>query len=191
MAQIILVHHARGLTDGVRALAKQIAAGGHTVHTPDLYDGRVFDTDADALAHLDELGDEFLARGIAATAEHRSASVIAGIGAGLRPAFKAAQTVPAFRACIGVSAALPMNAYAPLWMPHVALQLHLASRDPWVIDDALPLARSYAATTEQPDHPADLFEYDTDAHLFMDTTDPGYDPALTETLVRRIHELLA
>jgi dienelactone hydrolase len=36
MADVILFHHVQGLTDGVRAFAGQLRAGGHTVHTPDL-----------------------------------------------------------------------------------------------------------------------------------------------------------
>ena len=58
MAQIVLFHHALGLTDGVRALAEQIAGGGHTVHTPDLYDGRTFATVDEGVAHAQHLGFE-------------------------------------------------------------------------------------------------------------------------------------
>ena len=39
MAEVVLFHHVQGLTDGVRAFADQLRAGGHTVHTPDLFDG--------------------------------------------------------------------------------------------------------------------------------------------------------
>lgn len=191
MSQILLFHHALGLTDGVRALAEKIEAGGHTVHLPDLYDGRCFTTGQDGLAYLREVGmEQIVARGVAAAAEHRQASVVAGISMGARPAFKAAQTVPAFRACITMSAALPLNAYAPLWMPHVALQVHLAAQDLWVQEEDLPLARSYAGSAERPEGPADLFEYDTAGHLFMDSTTAEYDAGLTDLMVQRIHELL-
>ena len=39
MAEVVLFHHVQGLTDGVRAFADALRAGGHTVHTPDLFDG--------------------------------------------------------------------------------------------------------------------------------------------------------
>ena len=39
MAEVVLFHHVQGLTDGVRSFAEQLRAGGHTVHTPDLFDG--------------------------------------------------------------------------------------------------------------------------------------------------------
>ena len=51
------------------------------------------------------------------------------------------------------------------------------------------LLRESAA--EHPDRPADLFEYDTDRHLFMDSSTADFDADLTAVLVRRIHELLA
>lgn len=66
------VHHALGLTDGVRALAEQIAAGGHTVHTPDLYDGRTFATVDEGVAHAQQIGfEEIGRRGMRACAEHQ------------------------------------------------------------------------------------------------------------------------
>src|SRR6476469_6922637 len=42
MADVLLHHHIQGLTDGVRAFADDLRAGGHTVHTPDLFEGRTF-----------------------------------------------------------------------------------------------------------------------------------------------------
>lgn len=192
MAQIILFHHALGLTDGVRALAEQIAAGGHHVHTPDLFDGAVFATVEEGVAHAQQLGfDAITDRGMRAAAQHPEASVVAGISLGVMPAWKAAQVVPGFRACIAMSGALTLDAYAPLWQPHTALQIHLGAQDPWAVDEDLPAARAYAATAEHPDRPADLFEYETDKHLFMDSSTDDHDAALTDLMVRRIHELLA
>ena len=40
MAEVVLFHHLQGLTEGVRAFAGELRAGGHTVHTPDLFDGQ-------------------------------------------------------------------------------------------------------------------------------------------------------
>ena len=91
MAQIILFHHALGLTDGVRALADQIASGGHTVHTPDLYDGRTFATVDEGVSHAEQIGfEEIGQRGMRACAEHQEASVVAGVSMGVMPAWRAA-----------------------------------------------------------------------------------------------------
>ena len=43
MAEVLLYHHIQGLTDGVRTFADDLRQAGHTVHTPDLFDGRTFD----------------------------------------------------------------------------------------------------------------------------------------------------
>jgi dienelactone hydrolase len=42
MAEVLLYHHIQGLTKGVRAFADDLRQAGHTVHTPDLFDGRTF-----------------------------------------------------------------------------------------------------------------------------------------------------
>lgn len=147
----------------------------------------------EGIAHVQTRGgfDAIAERAMREAAQHPQASVVAGISMGVVAAHKAAQTVPAFRACIDISGIVPLNAFAPLWQPHTALQVHLAAQDPWVQDEDLPLARSVSATDEDPDAPAVLFEYDTAAHLFMDSSTPDHDLALTEVMVRRIHELLA
>lgn len=55
MAEILL-HHAQGQTPGFSAFADQLPAAGHTVHTPDLYDGKTF-------AELDDgVGGEVMRR---------------------------------------------------------------------------------------------------------------------------------
>ncbi len=44
MADVVLFHHAQGLTEGVKAFADDLRQAGHTVHLPDLYEGNVFET---------------------------------------------------------------------------------------------------------------------------------------------------
>lgn len=56
MAEVLLFHHAQGLTEGVRAFAEQLRSAGHVVHTPDLYDGRTFDSLDAGVGHARELG---------------------------------------------------------------------------------------------------------------------------------------
>ena len=59
MSEMLLLHHAHGHTPGVAALAGRIAAAGHTVHAPDLYDGRTFDTVGPGAPTPKSLGDTF------------------------------------------------------------------------------------------------------------------------------------
>lgn len=56
MTDVVLFHHAQGLTTGIRAFADRLAAAGHHVTTPDLYDGATFDTRDAGVAHGEELG---------------------------------------------------------------------------------------------------------------------------------------
>ena len=65
MAEVVLFHHAQGLTPGVVAFAGELRRAGHTVHTPDLFDGRTFGSIEDGMGYAQELGfpGEVLGRG--------------------------------------------------------------------------------------------------------------------------------
>ena len=56
MAEIILFHHVQGLTPGVVAFADELRRAGHTVHTPDLFEGRTFPSIDDGMAFAREVG---------------------------------------------------------------------------------------------------------------------------------------
>src|SRR3954451_15483679 len=67
MTEVVLYHHVQGLTDGVRTFAHELRRSGHTVHTPDLFDGRTFGTLEEGMAFAREAGVGALAeRGVAA-----------------------------------------------------------------------------------------------------------------------------
>ena len=40
MAEVLLCHHAHGQTTGFHAFADELQRAGHTVHSPNHYDGR-------------------------------------------------------------------------------------------------------------------------------------------------------
>jgi dienelactone hydrolase len=56
MAEVVLFHSVLGLRPGVITAAEWLRAAGHTVHTPDLYDGEVFDDFDDGSRKEDALG---------------------------------------------------------------------------------------------------------------------------------------
>jgi len=56
MAEVLLFHHAHGLTSGVREFADRLRAAGHTIHTPDLYEGQIFDSLEAGLGYAREVG---------------------------------------------------------------------------------------------------------------------------------------
>ena len=65
MAEVVLFHHAQGLIPGVVAFADELRRAGHTVQTPDLFQGRTFASIDDGMRFAGEIGfpDEVIARG--------------------------------------------------------------------------------------------------------------------------------
>jgi hypothetical protein len=59
VAEVFVFHDTLGLTAPVRRFAGELHAAGHTVHTPDLYDGRTFETYEDGAAPATESNDTF------------------------------------------------------------------------------------------------------------------------------------
>ncbi len=56
MAEVVLFHHAQGLTPGVVAFADELRRAGHIVHTPDLFEGRTFGTIEEGMRYAEEIG---------------------------------------------------------------------------------------------------------------------------------------
>ena len=56
MSEVLLFHHAQGRTPGVLAFADRIRQAGHTIHVPDIYLGRTFDTIQAGVGYAREIG---------------------------------------------------------------------------------------------------------------------------------------
>ena len=111
MAEVVVFHHALGLTDWVRGLADRLRDAGHTVHTPDLYDGRTFETIPDGMAYSEELGGPMaIVDGGRAAVESLPGEVVyVGFSLGVLPAQSLAQTRPGARGAVLCYAALPLG----------------------------------------------------------------------------------
>ncbi len=69
MAEVLLFHHAQGLSAGCLAFADELRAAGHMVHAPDLYEGRTFAELEDGVAYARQVGfDTIMERGRSASA---------------------------------------------------------------------------------------------------------------------------
>lgn len=186
MAEIVLFHHVCGLTPGVLALADAWRAAGHTVHTPDLYGGRVFDTLRAGIgfAQSPEASDQD-ALADAAVAPLPSALVYAGISAGEMQAQRLAQARPGAAGAILLEACIPLTgdwAFGP-WPEGVPVQIHGMEDDAFFAKEGdLDAAREIVATVSG----AELFLYPGAAHLFEDSSLPSYDAAATALMNRRI-----
>ena len=185
MAELVLFHHAQGLTPGVLAFADELRADGHVVHTPDLYGGRTFDTLEDGVAHAQELGfGAVLERGRAAVADLPERLVYAGFSLGVMPAQLLAQTCPGAAGAVLVHAAVPLGEFTDDWPAGVPVQFHVMDADEWGDVD---VARDLAEAIDD----AQLFLYPGDRHLFSDRSLPDHDPGAAALLVQRVRAFLA
>jgi dienelactone hydrolase len=187
MTTVLLFHHAQGLTPGVRDLAAALESAGHTVHVPDLYDGRTF-TDLEAgVAHAGGIGFETVAeRGVAAAGPLPSDVVYAGVSLGVIPAQRLAQTRPGARGALLLEAFVPPATFGE-WPAGVPAQVHGMDRDPFFAGDGdVDAAREFVAST--PD--AQVFLYPGTQHLFTDPSLPSYDAGAAELVIERMKKFL-
>jgi dienelactone hydrolase len=187
MAEVVLFHHVQGLTDGVRAFAADLAAGGHTVHTPDLYEDQRFDSIDDGFAYLQGVGDEELDQRIErALAGLPAALVYAGISWGESKAQRLAQTRPGARGALLYEACIPITgewAFGP-WPNGVPVQIHGAEKDPFFgLEGDIDAARELVEIVGSPQ--AELFVYPGDQHLFTDNSLPSGDADATALVLQR------
>jgi len=192
MAEMVLFRSALGLRLGVTAAADRLRAAGHNVHTPDYYDGEVFDDLNEGLRKRDELGYAKIAqRARDAVARLPAELVFAGFSLGAMPAELLAATTPGTRGAVLMHAAIPVKGFGGFgverWPAGVPVQAHYAVEDPWVeagevaaLGDAV---RGAGAAFEEHAYPGS-------GHLFADPDLPGYDRASSEEMWRRVLDFL-
>jgi dienelactone hydrolase len=187
MTEVVLYHHVQGLTDGVRSFAEELRQAGHTVHTPDLFDGRTFETIEEGIAFAREAGFGALGeRGIAAAESLAAGSVYAGFSFGVMVAQQLAQTRPGARGALLMYSCLPVSEFGAAWPEGVPVQIHGKEGDEFFLED-IDAARALVDSTDQ----ADLFLYPGEEHLFADSSLPAYDPAAAALLTERVLAFLA
>jgi dienelactone hydrolase len=173
MTEVLLYHHVQGLTEGVRSFADDLRQAGHTVHTPDLFDGRTFDTIEEGIAFAREAGFGALAeRGVAAADGICPKVVYAGFSMGVMIAQQLAQTRPGARGALLIYSCLPVSEFGDAWPEGVPVQVHGKDADPFFSED-LEAARDLVDSSDQ----AELFLYPGEGHLFADSSLPAYDAA--------------
>jgi len=186
MAEVLLFHHAQGLTRGVRAFADELRAAGHTVHAPDLFEGRTFPSIDEGLAYIRGVGfEEMRERGVRIADDMPAALVYAGFSFGVLPAQKLAQTRPGARGALLFYSCLPISgqwAFGP-WPDGVPVQIHGMDNDPYFVGEGdIVAAREIVEKVRD----AELFLYPGDQHYFADSSLPSYDAAATALLTRRV-----
>jgi dienelactone hydrolase len=192
MAEVVLFHHVQGFTDGVRAFADELRAGGHTVHTPDLFEGERPANIDDGMAYADKIGEEVVReRADRAVSDLPDGLVYAGISFGAAEAQRLAQTRPGTRGALLYESCMPITgewAFGP-WPDGVPVQIHGMDKDPFFAQGGdLDAARELVEIVGP--GLAELFVYPGDRHLFTDISLQSYDPDATALAVRRSREFL-
>ena len=188
MAEVLLFHHAQGLTAGCLSFADDLGAAGHVVHTPDLYEGKTFTILDDGLGYAREVGFEtIMERGGAAADGLSNEIVYAGFSLGVMPAQMLAQTRPGAKGALLFSACAPTSEFGRPWPDGVPAQIHMMDADAFVVEGGdLDAARRLVASTDS----AELFLYSGDRHLFADSSLPDYDEEAAILLGQRVLSFL-
>jgi dienelactone hydrolase len=182
MAEVVVFHHALGLTEPVRRFAAALRDAGHTVHTPDLFDGRTFDAIEDGMAHAEEIGFPLgvVDRARAEVASLPSDLVYVGFSLGVLSAQSLAQTRPGARGAVLCYSALPLGEWGDdwpaTWPDGVRLQLHIVEGD-----EDFGFAQTLATTVPV----AELFVYPGTEHYFAE-----HDEQAATLLKHRVLALL-
>lgn len=186
MAELLLFHHAQGLTAGCLSFADELRTAGHVVHAPDLYDGKTFTQLADGVGYAKKVGfDTIIERGRLAANSLPNDVVYAGFSLGVLPAQMLAQTRPGAKGALLFHACFPPSEFGR-WPQGVPVQIHMMDSDEWVLEGDLDAARKLVETIAG----AELFLYPGNRHLFADNSLPDYDERAATQLKRRVFSFL-
>ena len=188
MAEVVLFHHAQGLTPGVVAFAEELRHARHRVHTPDLFEGRTFATIEQGMAYAEQIGfpDAVIERGVRAVERLPAELVYAGFSLGVLPAQMLAQTRPGARGALLFYSCIPVSAFGT-WPDGVPVQVHGMDADPIFAGEGdIDAARELVDQAED----AELFLYPGDQHYFADSSLPSYDQDAAALLTRRVLDFL-
>ena len=189
ITDILLFHHAQGLTDGVQTFAEVLRTVGHQVTVPDLYDGATFGTIEEGVGHAEKVGfDKIIATGVAAGEDLPTGIVYAGFSLGALPAHKLAQTRPgALGALLYHHGDVPIATFGDSWPAEVDIQLHVNEFDEFC---ELDIVKDFAEQARTQAH-ADLFLYPGSHHLFTDSSLPDYESESADLVIERTLQFLA
>ena len=188
MAEVLLFHHAHGLTAGCLSFADELRAAGNVVHAPDLYDGKTFATLDEGIGYAREVGfDTITERGRLSADGLPQDIVYAGFSLGAMPAQLLAQTRPGAKGALLFHSAIPPSEFGGPWPQGLPLQIHLMEADEFALEGDLDAARELDETVES----AELFLYPGDRHLFADESLPDYDEGAATLLKQRTISFLA
>ncbi|WP_307064355.1 MULTISPECIES: dienelactone hydrolase family protein [unclassified Streptomyces] len=178
---IMLFHSTYGLRPAVHSAADRLRAAGHQVWTPDLFDGRTFDSVEESQAYREELGKEgLLKRAVLAAAPYSERGLVyAGLSLGAATAQTLALGDAKARGLLllhGTSDLAPNAAVDDL-----PVQLHVAEPDPFEPDDWLS---AWYLQMRRAGADVEVYRYAGAGHLYTDPGLPDYDEEAAEATWR-------
>lgn len=178
---IILFHSTYGPRPAVRAAADRLRAAGHEVWTPDLFEGRTFETVEEGMALKDEIGkEELLKRAVLAAAPYSERGVVyAGFSLGASIAQTLALGDHNARGLLllhGTSDIAPGAS-----VDELPVQLHVAEPDPFETDDWLS---AWYLQMGRAGADVEIYRYTGAGHLYTDPELPDYDEEAAEATWR-------
>jgi dienelactone hydrolase len=184
MAEVLLFHHVQGQTPGLVELTEALRAAGHTVHAPDLFDGRTFSTIEEGFAHAQSIGFAALhERASALAAGLPEPLVYAGFSIGAMDAQRLAQTRPGAVGAVLLDSCAPLGEFAPDWPARVPVQVHGGEADSFFMDEGdVEAARPVVEAADD----GELFTYAGCGHLFADASSQAHDPEAASLVRDRV-----
>ncbi|QQE77863.1 dienelactone hydrolase family protein [Alicyclobacillus sp. SO9] len=188
MAEVLLYHHALGRTKGVETFADELRAAGHTVHVPDLFEGRTFASIHEGMAYVESVGfDKVVEMGVREADGLPHEIVYAGFSLGVVVAQKLAQTREGARGALFFYSCVPASMFEAPFPTNLPVQIHGMDADPYFVGEGdVEAARDIVAASDT----AELFLYPGDQHYFADISLPSYDADATALLLQRVLEFL-
>lgn len=188
MAEVLLFHHALGVTPGVEETAQVLRDAGNVVHVADLFAGETFASLEEGVGHAEELGfGTLLDRGRAAADDLPPGLVYVGLSLGVLPAQALAQTRPGAKGAVLLEACIPVSEFGDAWPAEVPVQVHGMDDDPFFAGEGdIDAARDLVDASQD----AELFLYPGDRHLFTDPSLPSYEPEAAALVTERVVRFL-
>nr|WSY55603.1 dienelactone hydrolase family protein [Streptomyces sp. NBC_00886] len=178
---IMLFHSTYGLRPAVRDAAERLRAAGHEVWTPDLFEGRTFETVEEGMAFNDGIGkDELLKRTVLAAAPYSERGLVyAGFSLGASIAQTLALGDEKARGLLLLHGTSDIAANASV--DDLPVQLHVAEPDQFETDDWLS---SWYLQMGRAGADVEIYRYAGAGHLYTDPGLPDYDEEAAEATWR-------
>lgn len=192
MATIVLFHHIQGLTPGVQAMAAELRAAGHIVHTLDLFAGKLPKDFEAGMRMANKLSEDRIQERVDKLFSKLPEELVyIGTSWGAALAQQCAQQRPGAVAAVLLESFVDVDAewsFGP-WPENVPVQIHGMDEDPFFAKEGdLESAQNFVDGEGK--DVAQLFTYPGNKHLFTDSSLRSHDPEARALVMERVIKFL-